>query len=524
MDARHAAYFLHAQAGGTGCLRVWHHLQEGYPQRMTVEPTIFELSRPHRRGVTFPAASVPDYPIPHELQREHLGWPEVSEIDVVRHVTRMSQKNHAIDIAIYPLGSCTMKFNSRINEAVARMPGFAALHPLQDPNTTQGAMQLMFELQEILAEISGFASVTLQPAAGAHGELTGCLIIRAYHHDNGHAERTEMLVPDSAHGTNPATAVLAGFDVVTIPSDDRGNVDVEALKTKVGPKTAGLMITNPNTLGLWDEHIQQVIDIVHEAGGLVYNDGANFNAILGYARPGDLGIDVMHFNLHKTFSTPHGGGGPGSGPVGVAEKLVDYLPGPMVQAKDADGAEEYIWFTPEKSIGRLHSFHGNFGMFVRALHLYPHARRGWSAPNQHGRGSQCELSEGPARRRLRRRGRPHRMHEVVSARRQKAQGVKAVDIAKRLLDFGVHPPTTYFPLIVPEALMIEPTETESKESLDQFIDALLQIAQEAAENPELVTSAPHTTEYKRLDEAGANRKLNIKWVAERPELAAVAAD
>jgi glycine dehydrogenase subunit 2 len=492
---------------------------------MTVEPTIFELSRPHRRGVTFPAASVPDYPIPHELQREHLGWPEVSEIDVVRHVTRMSQKNHAIDIAIYPLGSCTMKFNSRINEAVARMPGFAALHPLQDPNTTQGAMQLMFELQEILAEISGFASVTLQPAAGAHGELTGCLIIRAYHHDNGHAERTEMLVPDSAHGTNPATAVLAGFDVVTIPSDDRGNVDVEALKTKVGPKTAGLMITNPNTLGLWDEQIQQVIDIVHEAGGLVYNDGANFNAILGYARPGDLGIDVMHFNLHKTFSTPHGGGGPGSGPVGVAEKLVDYLPGPMVRAKDADGAEEYVWFTPEKSIGRLHSFHGNFGMFVRALtYIRMHGEDGLrqistdAVLNANYLKARLEDAYDVAVDRT-------CMHEVVlSARKQKAQGVKAVDIAKRLLDFGVHPPTTYFPLIVPEALMIEPTETESKESLDQFIDALLQIAQEAAETPELVTSAPHTTEYKRLDEAGANRKLNIKWVAEQPELTAVAAD
>ncbi|HET9661995.1 MAG TPA: aminomethyl-transferring glycine dehydrogenase subunit GcvPB [Thermomicrobiales bacterium] len=492
---------------------------------MTVEPTIFELSRTNRRGVTFPAASVPHYSVPQNLQRERLDWPEVSEIDVVRHFTRMSQKNHAIDIAIYPLGSCTMKFNSRINEAVARMPGFASLHPLQDAETSQGAMQLMFELQDMLAEISGFDSVTLQPAAGAHGELTGCLIIRAYHQDNGDAERTEMLVPDSAHGTNPATAVLAGFEVVTIPSDARGNVDVAALKGKLGPKTAGLMITNPNTLGLWDEQIQEVIDLVHESGGLVYNDGANFNAILGYARPGDLGIDVMHFNLHKTFSTPHGGGGPGSGPVGVAQKLADFLPGPLVHRRQVDGVDEYVWFTPEKSIGRLHSFHGNFGMFVRALtYIRMHGEEGLrqistdAVLNANYLKARLEDEYDVAIDRS-------CMHEVVlSARRQKAQGVKALDIAKRLLDFGVHPPTTYFPLIVPEALMIEPTETESKESLDQFIDALLQIAREAAENPDLVTSAPHTTDFKRLDEAGANRKLNVKWVVEQPELAAAAAD
>ncbi len=489
---------------------------------MTVEPTIFEFSRRNRRGVTFPAANVPNYAIPQHLERETLAWPEVSEIDVVRHVTRMSQKNHAIDIAIYPLGSCTMKYNSRINESVARLPGFAALHPLQSPETSQGAMQLMFELQQMLAEISGFAAVTLQPAAGAHGELTGSLIIRAYHRDRGDDERTEMLVPDSAHGTNPATAVLAGFDVVTIPSDDRGNVDVEALKTKLGPKTAGLMITNPNTLGLWDEHIQTVIDLVHEAGGLVYNDGANFNAILGYARPGDLGLDVMHFNLHKTFSTPHGGGGPGSGPVGVAERLVDYLPAPLVSAKPTDDGTEYIWVTPEKTIGRLHSFHGNFGMYVRALtYIRMHGEDGLRQIS-----TDAVLNANYLKARLEDAydvavDRPC-MHEVVlTARRQKAQGVKALDIAKRLLDFGVHPPTTYFPLIVPEALMIEPTETESKESLDYFIDTMLEIAREAAEEPETVTSAPHTTEFKRLDEAGANRRLNVRWVPE-PELVAAA--
>lgn len=491
---------------------------------MTVEPSIFELSRPHRRGVTFPAANVPAYSIPANLERDELAWPEVSEIDVVRHFTRMSQKNHAIDIAIYPLGSCTMKFNSRINESVARLPGFASLHPLQTPETTQGAMQLMYELQQILGEIAGFAAVTLQPAAGAHGELTGCLIIRAFHADRGETRRTQMLVPDSAHGTNPATAVLAGFDVVTIPSDDRGNVDVDALRTTLGPQTAGLMITNPNTLGLWDEHIEHVIYLVHEAGGLVYNDGANFNAILGYARPGDLGIDVMHFNLHKTFSTPHGGGGPGSGPVGVARQLVDYLPGPNVRTTESNVETEYDWFMPEKSIGRLHSFHGNFGMYVRALtYIRMHGEDGLRQIS-----SDAVLNANYLKARLQEAYDVavdrSCMHEVVlSGRRQKAQGVKAVDIAKRLLDFGVHPPTTYFPLIVPEALMIEPTETESKESLDHFIDALLQIAQEAEENPEIVTSAPHTTDFKRLDEAGANRKLNLKWVTE-PEPAAVAAD
>ncbi len=490
---------------------------------MTVEPTIFELSRPHRRGVTFPASTVPNYAVPSDLARDELAWPEVSEIDVVRHFTRMSQKNHAIDIAIYPLGSCTMKFNSRINESVARLPGFAHLHPLQTEETSQGAMQLMFELKDMLAEISGFAEVTLQPAAGAHGEFTGCLIIRAYHHDNGNPERTEMLVPDSAHGTNPATAVLAGFDVVTIQSDARGNVDVEALRGKVGPKTAGLMITNPNTLGLWDEQIQEVIDIVHEAGGLVYNDGANFNAILGYARPGDLGIDVMHFNLHKTFSTPHGGGGPGSGPVGVAERLADYLPGPLIRAEEGDEKTTYSWFTPEKSIGRLHSFHGNFGMFVRALtYIRMHGEDGLrqissdAVLNANYMKARLEEAYDVAVDRT-------CMHEVVlSARRQKADGVKAVDIAKRLLDFGVHPPTTYFPLIVPEALMIEPTETESKESLDHFIDAMLQIAREVQEEPETVVSAPHTTEFKRLDEAGANRKLNTNWVREAAVSAAAA--
>ncbi|MDQ3692143.1 MAG: aminomethyl-transferring glycine dehydrogenase subunit GcvPB [Chloroflexota bacterium] len=493
---------------------------------MAVEPLIYELSKAGRRGVRFPAPDVPETPLPAELMRERLDWPEVSEIDVIRHYTRLSQKNHAIDINIYPLGSCTMKYNPKINEAVARLPGFAGIHPEQDPGTVQGALELMWELQTMLAEIAGFAEVGLQPAAGAHGELTGVLIMRAYHRERGDLERTKILVPDSAHGTNPATAVMAGFEVVTIPSDARGNSDVEKLRGLVGPDTAGLMITNPNTLGLWDEHIQEIVDLVHEEGGLVYNDGANLNAILGIARPGDLEVDIMHFNLHKTFSTPHGGGGPGSGPVGVRADLAPYLPGPRVRPVDEGETSRYEWFQPGKSVGRVHSFHGNFGMFVRA---YTYIR-------MHGAEGLRQVSEDAVlnanyllanlKDRYDVAFDRSCMHEfVLSASRQKAQGARALDIAKRLLDFGVHPPTVYFPLVVPEALMIEPTETESKESLDFFIAAMRQIADEVEQNPELVRTAPHRTEFKRLDEVGANRRLNLRWrpVAEA-EPAGVAAD
>jgi glycine dehydrogenase subunit 2 len=501
-------------------------------KNMAVEPLIFELSKPGRRGVRFPAPDVPETPLPQELMRERLDWPEVSEIDVIRHFTRLSQKNHAIDIGIYPLGSCTMKYNPKINEAVARLPGFANIHPYQDERTVQGALRLMWELQAMLGEISGFAEVALQPVAGAQGELTGCLVIRAWHEANGDTGRTTILVPDSAHGTNPATAVMAGFQVVTIPSDARGNCDLDALRAAVGPDTAGLMITNPNTLGLWDEHIEEIVAAVHEAGGLVYNDGANFNAILGIARPGDLGIDIMHFNLHKTFSTPHGGGGPGSGPVGVRADLAKYLPGPRVRrveggrrkaegGRDDESAASFELFQPEASVGRVHAFHGNFGMFVRA---YTYIR-------MHGAEGLRQVSEDAVLNAnyLRAGLREHYdlpfadrtcMHETVfSATRQKAQGVRALDVAKRILDFGIHPPTVYFPLVVPEALMIEPTETESKESLDHFIAVMRQIAEEAAETPEVVQNAPHTTEYKRLDEVGANRTLNLRW---RPEQAAEA--
>jgi glycine dehydrogenase subunit 2 len=492
---------------------------------MAVEPLIFELSKPGRRGVRFPKTDVPEVDLPATMQRERLDWPEVSEIDVIRHYTRLSQKNHAIDINIYPLGSCTMKYNPKINEVVARYPGFAEIHPLQDPETVQGALELMHELQEMLAEISGFAAVSLQPAAGAHGELTGVLIARAYHAARGDSARRKILVPDSAHGTNPATAAMAGFEVVTLPSDERGNVDLDALRRLVGPDTAALMITNPNTLGLWDEHIEEVVQIVHEAGGLVYNDGANFNAILGIARPGDLGIDIMHFNLHKTFSTPHGGGGPGSGPVGVRAGLEEFLPTPHLRKVEADGQVRYEWYEPKQSIGRIHSFYGNFGMHVRA---YTYIR-------MHGAAGLRQVSEDAVLNanyllaNLRDRyDVPYDrtcMHEfVLSATRQKRNGVRALDIAKRLLDFGMHPPTVYFPLIVPEALMIEPTETESKESLDGFIAAMRQIADEAETSPEVVTSAPHNTEYKRLDEVTANRNLNLRWRPAAEPHVPVAAD
>src|ERR671912_638397 len=436
---------------------------------MAVEPLIFELSKPGRRGVRYPEPDVPETPLPAGIIRERLDWPEVSEIDVIRHYTRLSQKNHAIDIGMYPLGSCTMKYNPKVNEVVARLPGFANIHPYQDPSTVQGA-----------------------------------------------PGRPKTRAPNTPHGTIPATAVMAGFQVVTIPSDARGNCDLDALRAAVGPDTAGLMITNPNTLGLWDEHIEEIVAAVHEAGGLGYNDGANFNAILGVARPRDLGIDIMHFNLHKTFSTPHGGGGPGSGPVGVRQDLARFLPGPRVRRVQEDGAERYELFQPEETIGRLHAFHGNFGMFVRAYtYIRMHGAEGLRQVSE-----DAVLAANYIRARLRDLydlpyGDRTCMHETVfSATRQKAQGVRALDIAKRILDFGIHPPTVYFPLVVPEALMIEPTETESIESLDHFIGVMRQIAHEAAETPEVVQQAPHTTEYKRLDEVAANRTLNLRW---RPE-------
>ena len=475
------------------------------------EPLLCELSVANRRGIAFPEADVPLAPLPEGLTRSTLPLPEIYEADIVRHFTRLSQLNYAIDTGFYPLGSCTMKYNPKINEETARLPGFAALHPLQPAETVQGALLLMYELQEWLKEISGFAGMTLQPAAGAQGELTGVLIIRAYHADRSDDKRTKILIPDSAHGTNPATSAMSGMRVVEIKSDARGNIDLAALQAECDDTLAGLMLTNPNTLGLFEENIEQVIKLVHDAGGLVYGDGANMNALLGIARPGDMGIDVMHFNLHKTFSTPHGGGGPGSGPVGVAKHLVDFLPGPLVAIVE-EGDEElpplYGFITPAKSIGRVKSFHGQFGMHVRAYtYIRMHGADGLRRISEH-----AVLNANYLLARLR-----HTypvpydricMHEfVMEGRFADAPEVRALDIAKRLMDYKFHPPTNYFPLIVHEALMIEPTETESKQTLDAFVEALLKIAEEARQDPELLKTAPHTTPYGRLDEVKAAKEL-----------------
>jgi glycine dehydrogenase subunit 2 len=476
-----------------------------------IEQSIYEKSVPGRRAVRYPKSDVPTTDLPAEFLRVELPLPEISELEVVRHFTRLSQSNHSIDTGFYPLGSCTMKYNPRINEVTARMPGFAGLHPFQPEETTQGALHLMYMLQQWLAEIGGFAGVTLQPAAGAQGELTGVLIVEKYHRLNGDTQRKKFLIPDSAHGTNPATSAMGGFQVVEIPSDARGNVDLELLRAECDDTLAGFMITNPNTLGLFEEHVEEITKIVHDAGGLVYGDGANMNALLGIAKPGDLGIDILHYNLHKTFSTPHGGGGPGSGPVGVVEHLVDYLPGSMVgvlEEGDETMPPVYGFFTPEKSIGKLKSFHGQFGMMVRAFTFIlangPDGLRDISENavlNANYLRVKLQDTYKLAFDRV-------CMHEfVLEGRWPDAKGVHALDIAKRLMDFGFHPPTNYFPLIVKEALMIEPTETETKETLDAFVDAMLQIAEEAHANPEILHGAPHSTPMARLDEVKAVKEL-----------------
>ncbi|MBX6770561.1 MAG: aminomethyl-transferring glycine dehydrogenase subunit GcvPB [Chloroflexi bacterium] len=483
------------------------------------EPLIFERSSPGRQAATIPSAEVPtvavEHVLPERFLRRDLPLPEVSELDVVRHFTRLSQKNACIDTTFYPLGSCTMKYNPKINEDVARLPGFARIHPYQPIEMVQGALQLMYELQEYLAEISGMDAVTLQPAAGAHGELTGMLMIRAYHTERGETGRSRVLIPDSAHGTNPATAKMVGYTVQSIPSDSRGNLDLAALRRAVGPDVAALMITIPSTFGLFDEQILDVIGAIHEVGGLVYGDGANMNAMLGQARFGDLGVDVMHFNLHKTFTTPHGGGGPPAGPVAVKAHLAPYLPVPVVARRQApDGSVEYyLDYDRPRSIGKIRAFYGNFGMLVRAYTYI----RSMGAEGLQAVGEAAVLNANYLMERLKgaydlyvdRRCK----HEfVLSARRQRrTTGVRALDIAKRLIDYGFHPPTIYFPIVVEEALMIEPTETESIETLDEFAEAMLAIAREAEENPELVKQAPHTTEIGRLDEVAAVRRPNLRW-------------
>ncbi len=481
---------------------------------MPVEKTLFEKSRPGRVGMRVPAAGVADNgwrdSIPAHLRRERaLALPELSEPEVVRHFTRISRKNYAIDSGFYPLGSCTMKYNPKVNELIARLPGFASLHPYQSERTVQGALALMWELERHLAELTGMARVTLQPAAGAHGELTGILMIKAYHEDRGDKARTEIIVPDSAHGTNPATAALAGYKVITVPSNERGQVDLEALRGAVSERTAGIMLTNPNTLGLFEEQIRDLARTVHEAGGLLYYDGANFNAIMGLVRPGDMGFDVVHLNLHKTMTTPHGGGGPGSGPVGVSKALEPYLPTPMVEQ---DGGRYTLSFDRPRSIGRVKAYYGNFGMLVRALtYILTMGGDGLRQASE-----DAVLNANYLRVKLMDTYKlPYNqvcMHEfVLSGEWQKKAGANTLAIAKRLIDYGYHPPTIYFPLVVPEAIMIEPTETESKETLDAFVAAMKAIAAEVASEPALVTSAPHFAPVGRIDETTAARKPNFRW-------------
>ena len=478
------------------------------------QPLIFELSTPGRVGYSLPEMDVPETDLSELLpegflREEEPELPEASELDIMRHYTALSKRNHGVDSGFYPLGSCTMKYNPKMNENVARFNGFAHLHPLQDESSVQGALELMYDLQEHLIEITGMDEVTLQPAAGAHGEWTGLMMIRAYHEANGDHNRTKVIVPDSAHGTNPASATVAGFETITVKSDENGLVDLEDLKKVVGEDTAALMLTNPNTLGLFEENILEMAEIVHGAGGKLYYDGANLNAVMSKARPGDMGFDVVHLNLHKTFTGPHGGGGPGSGPVGVKADLIPFLPKPIVTKQD--GVYKFDYDRPQ-SIGRVKPFYGNFGINVRAYtYIRTMGPDGLKAVTEYAvlnanymMRRLAEYYDLPFNR--------HCKHEfVLSGKRQKKLGVRTLDIAKRLLDFGYHPPTIYFPLNVEEAIMIEPTETESKETLEAFIDAMIQIAKEAEENPEIVQEAPHSTVVGRLDETTAARKPILRY-------------
>ncbi len=483
-------------------------------------PLVFEISRPGRRAYSLPAQDVPSKDpgalLPEwAIRREPARLPEVSEIDLVRHYTRLSQRNHGVDVGFYPLGSCTMKYNPKVNEDAAALPGFTNLHPYQPEDQVQGALELMYDLGRWLCEIGGMDDITLQPAAGAHGELTGLMLIRAYHESRGDAtKRTKVVVPDSAHGTNPASAAFCGYTVVEVKSDDRGGVDLGSLRSVVNDEVAALMLTNPNTLGLFDENIVDIAELVHARGGLLYYDGANMNAIMGRARPGDMGFDVLHFNLHKTFSTPHGGGGPGSGPVAVKRALAPFLPVPVVVKR---GDRFILDYERPHSIGKVKAFYGNFGVMVKAYAYI----RALGAAGLRDASENAVLNANyllsllskhyhvPYQRRC--------MHEfVLSCARQLAAGVHAGDVAKALLDYGFHAPTVYFPLIVKEALMIEPTETESKETLDAFAAAMADIARRAEEDPEALRSAPHSTVVGRLDDVTAARRPILRWRPEAP--------
>jgi len=479
------------------------------------EPLLNELSREGRIGFSLGDLDVPEDEleklVPKELLREKLDLPEISEIDIVRHFTRLSKKNVGVDTNFYPLGSCTMKYNPKVNEDIASLPGFSRIHPYQSEDTVQGVLELIYNLEQYLCALFGYKAFTFQPAAGAHGELTSLMMIKAYHLSNGQEKRAKVIVPDSSHGTNPASVTMVGYQSVQVRSNGRGGIDIDELKKAVGPDTAALMLTNPNTLGLFDENILEVSKIVHDAGGLLYYDGANANATLMKVRPADLGFDVAHFNLHKTFSTPHGGGGPGAGPVGVIDKLVPFLPNPRIQKK----GDKYSFTSDlsKRSVGRVHSFYGNIGVAVKA-YAYIRSLGGEGLKEV---SEDAVLAANYVMNKLKKYyylpyDRPCQHEFVISAKWQKEKcGIRALDIAKRLLDYGFHPPTIYFPLIVSEALMIEPTETESKETLDAFCDAMIKIAKEAEENPDIVRSAPHVTPVSRLDETLAAREPDLRW-------------
>lgn len=478
------------------------------------EKLIFELSKSGRKAYNLPELDVEDKDlesfIPKKfLSETELDFPELFEVDVVRHYTNLSNKNYGLDTGFYPLGSCTMKYNPKINEDTARIDGFANLHPYQREDCIQGALQLMYELDKSLAEIAGMDKMSLQPAAGAHGELTGIMVIRAYHEKNGDTKRNKIIVPDSAHGTNPATAVMAGYKTIEVKSTKNGLVDVEALKAVVGDDTAGLMLTNPNTLGLFEKDIKEIAKVVHDAGGQLYYDGANANAILGHARPGDMGFDVVHFNIHKTFSTPHGGGGPGSGPIGVKKHLEEFLPVPLVCK---DGERYFLDYNVPSTIGKVKDFFGHFGILVRAYtYILTMGSDGLKRAS-----SVAVLNSNYMAQKLKH---DYNLpidtifkHEfVLGGLKDPLSEVTTLDIAKRLLDLGYHPPTVYFPLIIPEAMMIEPTESESKETLDEFIEAMIQIAKEAKEDPQMLKEAPHSTVVSRPDETQAARNPVLKY-------------
>ena len=479
---------------------------------------IFEHSRPGKGGFQLPDKDIPGvHPgniIPMEmLANEPPDLPEVSELDVVRHYSRLSQQNYGVDTNFYPLGSCTMKYNPKVNERVARFPGFTEIHPYSDEEDVQGAIKLMFALEKSLCEITGMDAFTLQPAAGAHGEFTALLVAREYFSSLGEEgnKRKKILIPDSAHGTNPASAALGGFEPVEIKSDERGNVDIDALKEHLDEEAACLMLTMPNTLGLFDENLDEIVKLAHDNGTLIYMDGANLNAIMGVARPADLGFDIMHINLHKTFSTPHGGGGPGSGPVGVVKKLEPFLPNP----RPAFEKGKYTMKNSPQSIGKVKAFYGNFLVMVRAYaYILSLGADGIRESAQMAVLNANYLKEKLKERYLLKYDRGCLHEFVLSANWQKERGVTAKDVGKRLLDFGFYAPTTYFPLIVEEALMIEPTETESKETLDKFIDAMIQIDEESKNDPEKVTNAPHTTPIRRVDEVLAARKPVLQYESE----------